>query len=165
MAFVVDRTPREAAPGARRRFEVRESVVGPNGPRARTLATFTVLDEVALAKARARALRPFREDDVAASARRLGAPVAVESPAEGHARALLGELRAGRRPPPVLAALLRAELETDLEIDDNVEAASEWIGASDARRGTTLVDLLELADAIPLRRRPDASTFPRISSR
>ncbi len=65
----------------------------------------------------------------------------------------------------MLAALLRAALATDLEIDDNVEAASEWIGASDTRRGDTLVDLLELADVIPLRRRPDASAFPRISSR
>jgi len=164
MAYVVDRTPR-AGPGAARRFEVRESVAGPNGPRARTLATFTVLDEVALAKARARALRPFHESDVASSARRLGAPVAVETPAERHARALLAELRAGRRPPPVLAALLRDALATDLEVDDNVEAAAEWIGASDQRRGDTLVDLLELADVIPLRRRPEATAFPRISSR
>lgn len=164
MAFVVERSP--ARRSSARRFEVRESVTTDDGPRARTLATFTELDDVVLAKARARALRPFVADDVVASARRLGAPMAHEPAVERYARALIAEIEAGNRPPPVLAALLARSLAGAPDIDDNVEAAAQWIGADADRRGEVLADLLELADAIPPgSRRPDRPTFPRIASR
>ncbi len=95
MAFVVDRTPRGAGPGAPAGSRFGNRSLGPNGPRARTLATFTVLDEIALAKARARALRPFHE----CRCRGVGTPTRCPGrggvPAERHARALLAELRAG----------------------------------------------------------------------
>lgn len=166
MTFVVERRPSGGEARSGRRFEIRESVVTDAGPRARSLATFTELDEVVLAKARARALRPFDADAVAASARRLGAPVAYEPAVERLARALIAEIEAGRRPPPVLAALLVRALGGVPEIDDNVEAAAQWIGADADRRGEVLADLLELADAIPPgSRRPDRPTFPTIASR
>jgi hypothetical protein len=69
MAFVV----------ARRngRFEVRESLHTPDGPRARSLAGFDVLTDEVLAKAARRAERPFDMEAVLASGRRSGAPVVV----------------------------------------------------------------------------------------
>jgi hypothetical protein len=50
------------------------------------------------------------------------------------------------------------------EIPDSLESAVEWIGADDATRGRALRDLLDLAERIPSRPRPPASSFPRISS-
>jgi hypothetical protein len=168
MAYVVARRARGTSaivrPERADRFEIRESVATDRGPRARSLATFAVLDEEVLGRARARALRPFVDGQVVSSARRLGAPVAVEEPVERWARALLGELNAGRRPSPVLGALLQTALGPPTEIDDNVHAAAQWIGAGDERRGRALAELLELADVLPIRRRPDRSTFPRIVS-
>jgi hypothetical protein len=66
MAYVVARP--------RGRFEIRESVHTPKGPRARSLASFKELDDEVLAKARRRASRPFDEDAVRASAVRAVAP-------------------------------------------------------------------------------------------
>jgi hypothetical protein len=43
---------------------------------------------------------------------------------------------------------------------DSIEPVLEWIGASDARRGAALRDLLRLADRIPTRRRPATLSFP-----
>jgi hypothetical protein len=59
------------------RFEVRESLYTPNGPRARTLAGFDVLTDEILDKAAGRAQRPFDARAVLASSRRAGAPVAA----------------------------------------------------------------------------------------
>jgi hypothetical protein len=69
MAFVV------ARPNGR--FEVRESLHTPAGPRARSLAGFDVLTDEVLAKAARRAERPFDREAVLASAQRAGAPVVV----------------------------------------------------------------------------------------
>ncbi len=57
------------------RFEVRESVHTPKGPRARTLAGFDVLTDEVLAAAARRARRPFEVQAVLASGRRAGARV------------------------------------------------------------------------------------------
>jgi hypothetical protein len=65
MAYVVARP--------RGRFEIRESVHTPKGPRARSLANFTQLSEEVLAAARGRASRPFDVDAVRASAARAAA--------------------------------------------------------------------------------------------
>lgn len=68
MAYVVAR-------GAR--FEIRESLHTPAGPRARSLANFSRLNDEVLATAQRRASRPFDRANVLASAARSGAPVEV----------------------------------------------------------------------------------------
>jgi len=67
MAYVVTRP--------KGRFEIRESVHTPKGPRARSLANFAHLTDEVLTSARGRASRPFDADAVRASARRAGVPV------------------------------------------------------------------------------------------
>ena len=62
MAYVVARP--------KGRYEIRESVHTPKGPRARSLANFTQLDDEVLARARERATRPFDPDAVRAAAER-----------------------------------------------------------------------------------------------
>lgn len=57
------------------RFEIRESVHTPRGPRARTLANFRRLTEETLTAAAGRARRPFDAEAVAMSARRAGIPL------------------------------------------------------------------------------------------
>jgi hypothetical protein len=69
MAYVVARR--------KGRFEVRESLHTPDGPRARSLAGFDVLTDAVLAKAARRAQRPFDVGAVLASGRRAGAPATV----------------------------------------------------------------------------------------
>jgi hypothetical protein len=69
MAYVVARP--------KGRFEIRESLHTPDGPRARSLAGFGVLTDAVLAKAARRAQRPFDVRTVLASGRRAGAPVTV----------------------------------------------------------------------------------------
>jgi hypothetical protein len=69
MAYVVARP--------KGRFEIRESLHTPDGPRARSLAGFDVLSEAVLAKAARRAQRPFDVGAVLASARRAGALATV----------------------------------------------------------------------------------------
>jgi hypothetical protein len=66
MAYVVARP--------KGRFEIRESLHTPDGPRARSLAGFDVLTDAVLAKAARRAQRPFDVAAVLASASRAGAP-------------------------------------------------------------------------------------------
>jgi hypothetical protein len=65
MAYVVARP--------RGRFEIRESVHTPMGPRARSLANFSELSDDVLARARQRASRPFDADAVRAAAARVAA--------------------------------------------------------------------------------------------
>jgi hypothetical protein len=67
MAYVVARS--------NGRFEIRESVHTAKGPRARTLANFSVLNDAVLARAAGRATRPFDVDVVLEVARRSGAPI------------------------------------------------------------------------------------------
>ncbi len=57
------------------RFEIRESRQTPKGPRARTLASFRVLDDQSVTKAAARATRAFDLRSVLASGRRAGARI------------------------------------------------------------------------------------------
>ncbi|HXY94624.1 MAG TPA: hypothetical protein VEP49_19335 [Acidimicrobiia bacterium] len=146
MAFVV------ARPGGR--FEVRESRATPDGPRARTLATFTTLDDAALAHVIERAEKPVDVRLLVHAARRAGAPVTVgASPADAAARALLAELRAGHRPSAPLAAALAAAVEPEVEVSDAVRSAAAWSGATLEERGDALRDLLLLADRLPVPRR------------
>jgi hypothetical protein len=43
-------------------------------------------------------------------------------------------------------------------------SAAEWLDTPLAERGEALRDLLGLGDAVPIRRRPDKTSFPRIDS-
>lgn len=156
MAFVVKRPSGQ--------WEIRESVWTPAGPRARTLATFTVLSDEALDRASARATNPFDGDQVRAAAWRSGAPVA-ESAADRAARALLAEAAAGHLPAPALRRVLVDRL-TDGGLPPELasgDGAAEWAGASLDQRGRALWDLLELTDRLPVRRR-GALRFPRLAA-
>lgn len=86
------------------RFEIRESLHTPDGPRARSLAGFDVLTDAVLAKAARRAQRPFDVGAVLASGRRAGAPATVGAGAEADSRGRFVEAsrrmaRALQRPP------------------------------------------------------------------
>ncbi len=59
------------------RFEIRESIHTPAGPRARSLVGFEALTDEVLATAALRAQRPFDLEAVLASGRRAGAPSTV----------------------------------------------------------------------------------------
>jgi len=152
MAFVVRR------PGGR--FEIRESVVTPNGPRARSLATFRVLDGDVLERAARAATQPFDPESVLGSARRSGAPVAG-SAADRLARQLLAEIGRGHRPASGLRRLLLRNLSDDRSFAD-VEMDDEWLDASDEQRGRVLRDLLDLTDSLPADRRGPLR-FPRLT--
>jgi hypothetical protein len=146
------------------RFEIRESLATPAGPRARTLASFRVLTADVLADAAARARRPFDPTKIRARARQLRAPERADG-ASVTARRLVAELRRGERPPPALINELRRVLpRVDHEIPDTLEGALAWVGVDDATRGRALRDVLDLASRVPQRRRPSKITFPRIAS-
>src|ERR1700683_3247861 len=75
MAYVVARP--------RGRFEIRESVHTPKGPRARSLANFERLTDEVLESARRRASRPFDPQAVLESARRAASRAAAQRPGKG----------------------------------------------------------------------------------
>lgn len=152
------------------RFDIRESVATPSGPRSRTLATFrdTLSPEV-LDLAESRASRRFGRGDLVLRAAALGLPVS-ERREDRAARDLLAALRRGARVDPVLVKLLRdtlARLPATTAPATLTEAA-EWLGAGTAERGRALRDLLRLSDRIarwrkPVRSRPRRA-FPRFRS-
>jgi len=78
MAYVV---PRKSG-----RFEIRESLYTPGGPRSRTLAGFRLLTDQVLDAAAQRAQRPFDAEAVIRSGRRAGARIQVASPGADRAR-------------------------------------------------------------------------------
>jgi hypothetical protein len=153
--------------------ELRESVATPQGPRSRTLAGFRgALTADVLARAAARATRPFDEAEVARQARERGIEVRDVSH-EAEARALLRRLRRADRLDPVLASLLRAALarQPAEPVPEHLAEAAEWLGAGPAERGRALRGLLRLYDRIrrsrpPRPPRPERPrrTFPRFSS-
>jgi hypothetical protein len=112
------------------RFEIRESLHTPHGPRARSLAGFEVLTDEVLAKAAGRATRPFDENAVIASGRRAGAPVTVT---RGAVQGTVGDssrrfVAASRR----MALSLRRPSSPSRPVDP----------------GTALIELLGFADAV-----------------
>src|SRR5436853_5260410 len=92
------------------RFEIRESVLTPAGPRARSLAAFRILSDEVLERAVELAGKPIDRDHLVAAARRAGAPV-QDTTANAAARSLVAELASGRAPAPGLRRLLIGELE------------------------------------------------------
>jgi hypothetical protein len=147
MAYVVTRP--------KGRFEIRESVHTPNGPRARTLANFEQLTDKVLATARQRASRPFDPDAVRASAFKAGK--------KANAR------RATREPLGGVAAPVRPEMRRFAESSRRMAASLDsWPQQAVSKRdpGDALIDLLELTaqiQAFKSRRRPEPLLFPSLA--
>jgi hypothetical protein len=164
MAFVV---PTKAG-----RFEIRESRATPEGPRSRTLVSFSELTDEAIAKAKEKAFKPVSAEELRRAARRVSAPVA-RKPVDRAARELVAELGKGRRIDPtlryILLDLLANERREGAQASRTHEAAhevAEWMAATPAERGKALVDLLLLADALPSGgRRGKPLRFPRLDPR
>lgn len=154
-------------------YEVRESHSTPDGPRSRTLATFKEMDDEVVGKALARAANPLNVEELRKAALRAGAPVAPPEVDEA-ARDTLRLLAKGRRPDPMLRRLLLDALthedrsdrpaDPDALVSDTARSATEWIGVGPQQRSEALRDLLELADALPVRLRPTEIDFPRLKS-
>lgn len=156
MAFVVVR--RDG------RFEIRESISTPNGPRARSLATFRELTDSVLDRAEANAIRPFDRGQVERRAITAGASRDTRDVAR-RAHALLADLHAGHRLPSILAGALALELtDAGSPLPDSLPPLSDWLGASPRQRGDALRDLLRVTDKIPQRPQRRRRSFPRLSS-
>jgi hypothetical protein len=124
MAYVVARP--------KGRFEIRESVHTPKGPRARSLANFSELSDDVLARARQRASRPFDAEAVrAAAARAAAAPREAPSAAAGLA---VNDTPHHRRP----------ETRQFVEASRRMARSLERVPPPPARRdpGDTLIGLL-----------------------
>ena len=151
--------------GKAKTWEIRESVSTRRGPRSRTLATFSELDDRVLTHAGARASKPLDRDDLCRQALTKGAPIA-EPPASRAARTLLGEVARGRTLPPVLADLLAHAVGAPRSTPSAAaRAAAEWLDADAKQRAEALEDLLLLADSVPARRRPETMSFPPLRTR
>jgi hypothetical protein len=145
-------------------WEIRESRTTPAGPRSRTLATFRTLTPEVAERAVSRSSRPLDEGDLRKLALGAGAPVAASAP-DRAAGELLSELEAGRRPRPVLQALLLDAMPAAAgRTSDSARAAARWVTTTPQRRGETLRDLLLLSDRLPQRRTPARLSFPSIRS-
>ena len=129
-------------------------------------------DEV-IAKARERATKSLGADDLREAAARAGAPIAGD-PVDDSARETLRRMANGEQVDPMLRRLLLDALsrenhgdqaaDSSTAVSDSARAATGWIGASLTQRGEALRDLLELADALPLRIPPAEIAFPRLRS-
>lgn len=146
-------------------WEIRESRMTDRGPRSRTLATFAVLDEEVISRARSRSAGGLDRAELLRNARRAGAPVA-QPPADEAARVLLSELSAGRRPARALRRLLADALAKEPKPSSAARSAAAWVEAGPAERGEALRDLLLFADRIPAAaRRRGQLKFPPLASR
>jgi hypothetical protein len=156
MAFVVAR--RDG------RFEIRESIATPAGPRARSLATFRTLTDDVLDHAEARAARPFDRSQV--EARALAAGARHDSRATARlAHHLLTDLHTGHGLPPTLAGALARELAPRVEpLPDSLASLGDWLGATLRQRGDALRDLVRLTDRLPSPRGRPRRAFPRLAS-
>lgn len=154
-------------------FEVRESRSTPAGPRSRTLASFSEMTDEVIAQARERATKTPSADALREAALRAGAPVA-SPPVDDSARETLRRVANGEQLDPMLRHLLVDALsrenndtqmaDSSTTVSDSARAAAGWIGASLTQRAEALRDLLELADALPLRIPPTEIGFPRLRS-
>ncbi len=165
MAYVV-----ATKPG---RFEVRESASTASGPRSRTLASFRELTGEVVEKVQARTDKPPTAEELTRSALKAGAPVRGPELDEA-ARETLRLIANGERPDPMLRRLLLDALSDEdrndrpaaskARVSDAARAATQWVGTSVEERGKALSELLELADALPVRLRPHEIAFPRLKS-
>lgn len=149
MTYVVSR------PGAR--WEIRESVRTPKGPRGHTLASFRELTDDVIQRAVAAAHGPLDADRLRDQC--LAARVPVGEPAvDAAARALLAEMTGNRLP----SGPLRRQL-ADALAPRHPGGAGDWTQAPASARGETLADLLDLTDYLPPRP-PTALRYPPLRS-
>ena len=150
MAYVVARP--------RGRFEIRESVHTPKGPRARSLANFEHFTDEVLEAARRRASRPFDPEAVRASARKAETSAA--------ARRRPGQGRLGGVATPVRPEARRF-VESSRRMARSLETRPLGPGGSATRDpGDTLIDLLDFADQITAftpARAPEELGFPPLA--
>ncbi len=147
MAYVVGRS--------NGRFEIRESVHTPKGPRARTLANFEQLTDKVLDTARLRATRPFDVDAVRASAQRASNAVASRRPGQGR----LGGIATPHR------RLMRQFAQSSRRMAAALESHPRQAGSA-ADPGDALIDLLDLVaqvSAFRAPRRPEPLRFPPLA--
>lgn len=165
MAFVV-----ATKPG---RFEVRESLSTPQGPRSRTLASFRELTPEVVERVQAKAKKPPTAAELTRSALRAGASVRGSQLDEA-AGETLRRIANGEQPDPKLRRLLIDALSNQdsgveapgskSRVSDAARAASQWVGVGVEDRAQALRELLELADALPIKLRPHEIGFPRLHS-
>jgi hypothetical protein len=165
MAYVV-----ATKPG---RYEVRESVSTPKGPRSRTLASFRELTAETIERAQAKSEKPPTAEELTHLALRAGAPIRG-SELDHAASETLRRIASGEQPDPKLRRLLLDALSQPEPADeqpgpksavsDAARAATQWIGVSSEDRADALRQLLELADALPIRLRPHEIGFPHLRS-
>lgn len=158
MAFVV------AKPN--NRWEVRESYRTENGPRSRTLASFSELTPPVEKLVVERSAKDVDIEGLRLKATRAGAPVTSEI--DLMAGRLLKEMQHGRSPNRRLSNLIRDSFRSKSQLSHEVDRMKMWTGASQRERAQALEDLLGFGDAIPDRdrrgRSAKRSEFPRISS-
>jgi hypothetical protein len=147
MAYVV------ARPKAR--FEIRESVHTPKGPRARSLANFAVLTDAVVTAAKARAHRPFNAEAVRAGAERVGAQVEAQVGTQVEAQVAVPEKSENPAMRQFVASSRRM-------------AATLEQPPSGPRRdpGESLIELMGFADEIArmrAAREPEPLTFPPLA--
>src|ERR1700686_2231275 len=123
MAYVVVRP--------RGRFEIRESVHTPKGPRARSLANFELLTDEVLAAARRRGTRPFDTEAGGVAARKA-------------AGSLVARRHPGQRPLGGVAAPARNQGRRFVESSRRMARSLERVPPPSARRdpGDVLIGLL-----------------------
>jgi len=154
----------------RDRYEIRECLMTPRGPRQLSLVSFRgVLTPELLDEAEAKARKPLERADLVARARRMEIPVSRRR-RYPEARGLLAALQRGADLEPTLVQLLKTALERrdSRAVPPHLADAAEWIGQSERERGAALRGLLRTADRI-LRSRPPLRTprkkiFPHFSS-
>jgi hypothetical protein len=137
------------------RFEIRESLHTPKGPRARTLANFEQLTDKVLDTARLRASRPFDLDAVRASAEKASISAAARRPGRGH----LGGVATPRRPE------MRRFAESSRRMAAALESSPPPSGSA-RDPGDALIDLLDLVaqvSAFRTPRRPEPLRFPPLA--
>jgi hypothetical protein len=146
MAYVVARP--------KGRYEIRESVHTPKGPRARSLANFAALTDEVLETAQRRASRPFDPAAVRASARRAGSPVQRSRRPRG------------RTAPGLPPAEAHHFVAASRRMVRSLDAAPPRIGDQGRDPGDALIDLLEfVAQIAPFRPKtdPEPLRFPPLA--
>jgi hypothetical protein len=138
----------------RGRFEIRESVHTPKGPRARTLANFEQLTDKVLDTARLRASRPFDSDAVRASALKASRSPAARRSSHGN----LGGV----------ASPVRHDTRRFVEASRRMARSLERVPPPAARRdpGDALIDLLGVVarvSAFQAPRPPEPLRFPPLA--
>jgi hypothetical protein len=147
MAYVVARP--------KGRFEIRESLHTPRGPRARTLANFEQLTDKVLDTARLRASRPFDLDAVRASAEKARSVAAAPRPGQGRP----GGVSTPRR------RMMRQFVQSSRRMAAALESRPPPPGST-ADPGDALIDLLDLVaqvSAFRSPRRPEPLRFPPLA--